>query len=203
MEMPSVTSEFNLYLLGGLLAGCGLLMALERLGLPTTLKLPIKGDIKRESRFIAQYGQFVCTILVAVLVLQLDPDPHRRRQIAVAVAGTYLATTVSTLIKRLLGRVRPGRPDAGHFLGPSWRHDNQRESFPSNHSAAAVGLSVGLAIMYPQAAVTFWTLALCCAALRYLLDAHWPSDILGGIAVGYGIAHATFFLAARMWPGWA
>ena len=193
-------AHFNPYLLGALVAGCGLLMALERLGLPTTLKLPIKGDIKRESRFLAQYGQFVCTILVAVLVLQLDPHPLARRQIAVTVAGTFIATMVSTLIKRLLGRVRPGRPEAGHFLGPSLRHDNQRESFPSNHTSAAVGLSVGLAMMYPQAAVTFWVLALSCATLRYLLDAHWPSDILGGIAVGYGVANGTIYLAARLWP---
>jgi membrane-associated phospholipid phosphatase len=23
------------------------------------------------------------------------------------------------------------------------------------------------------------------ALLRYLLDAHWPSDVVGGVAVGY------------------
>jgi membrane-associated phospholipid phosphatase len=38
---------------------------------------------------------------------------------------------------------------------------------------------------YPHAAVTFWALALVCAVLRYVMDAHWPSDVLGGIAVGY------------------
>jgi membrane-associated phospholipid phosphatase len=197
-----VLTQFNPYLLGVLIAGCAFLMVLERLGLPTTLQLPFKGDVKRESRFLAQYGQFACTILVAVLVVQLDPDPPRRRQVFVTVAGTFLATMVSTVIKRLVCRVRPGRPRAGHFLGPALRHDNQRESFPSNHSAAAVALSVGLAMTYPQAAVTFWALALCCAALRYLLDAHWPSDILGGIAVGYGVAHSTSWLAVHVWPRW-
>jgi membrane-associated phospholipid phosphatase len=197
-----VGSNFNPYLLGGLIAGCAILMVLERLGLPTTLQLPFKGDVKRESRFLAQYGQFACSILVAVLVVQLDPDPSRRRLVGVTVSGTFLATILSTIIKRLCGRARPGRPNAGHFLGPSLHHDNQRESFPSNHSAAAVALSVGLAMQYPQAAVTFWVLALCCATLRYLLDAHWPSDILGGIAVGYGVAHATSYFAAHVWPLW-
>ena len=52
-----------------------------------------------------------------------------------------------------------------------------------------MALSVTLTLLYPQAAFTFWTLALACAVLRYILDAHFPSDVLGGIALGYGVAH--------------
>ena len=40
-------------------------------------------------------------------------------------------------------------------------------------------------------AATFWTLAVICGLLRYVLDAHWPSDIIGGIVTGYVIASAT------------
>jgi membrane-associated phospholipid phosphatase len=179
----------NLPLLIGLVVLCGVLMLLESRGLPTTLALKFKGDIKRESRLLAQYGQFVCTTIAALLVWQLDP-PHRRGAIVLVVA--VLATSlVSTLIKRLLSRVRPGRENAGKFLGPHWRHANERESFPSSHSACAVSLSVMLTILYPQGAATFWALALICAALRYVMDAHWPSDVLGGIAIGYAIAYAS------------
>ena len=63
------------------------------------------------------------------------------------------------ILKRLIGRVRPGREDAGKFLGPTFRHANYRESFPSNHTACAVALSAMLAHLYPQAAYTFWGLA--------------------------------------------
>jgi membrane-associated phospholipid phosphatase len=189
----NVLHDLNGYILGGTAAGCGIMMGLERYGLNTTLKLPFKGDVKRESRFLAQYGQFVSTALAAILVVQLDSDPVRQKLVLPMVAGTVLAMLVSTSIKRLVGRVRPGRPQQGQFLGFTLRHDNQRESFPSNHSAAAVGLSTGLAIMYPQAAGTFWALALIVALLRYLMDAHWPSDILAGIAVGYGSAHLAWW----------
>jgi len=106
------------------------------------------------------------------------------------------------IIKRLLGRVRPGCEGAGKFLGPTWKHDNNRESFPSSHSACAIALSAGLAWMYPNAAVTFWTLAVICAALRYLLDAHWPSDILSGLALGYACAGASWWYFVVMHPGW-
>jgi len=176
-----------------LLVACVVLMLLERRGLRTTLALTFKGDIKRESRWLAQYGQAVCTALAAVLVWQLDP-PRRPKVIALVVA-VVLATLIATLIKRLVSRVRPGRANAGKFLGPSWSHANFRESFPSSHSASAVALTVMLSAMYPAAAPTFWVLALTCAGLRYLLDAHWPSDVLGGIALGYGIAHGVVWVA--------
>lgn len=174
---------------------CAGLMLLERRGLKTTLKLTFKGDIKRESRWLAQYGQAVCTALAAILVWQLDP--LRRSKVLPLVAAVIIATIIATLIKRLVSRVRPDRENAGKFLGPSWSHANYRESFPSSHSASAVALTVMLSILYPAAAPTFWVLALTCAGLRYLLDAHWPSDVLGGIAIGYGIAHGVAWYAFR------
>lgn len=182
----------NVWLILILLAASLAMMLLERRGLRTTLQLPMKGDIKRESRFLAQYGQLVCTALAALLIVQLDHGRDSRGPragLAVPMcAGVLLATTSSMLIKRLLGRIRPGRENAGKFLGPSMKHSNHRESFPSSHSASAVAFAVGMSAMYPSAAITFWALALVCAALRYMLDAHWPSDILAGIALGYASA---------------
>ncbi len=174
-----------------LLAGCAILMVLEWRGLPTTLSLTFKGDIKRESRWLAQYGQAVCTVVAAILIWQIDS--HRDRAVPVLVA-TFGATLVATVIKKSVSRVRPGRENAGKFLGPSLKHGNFKESFPSSHSACAVALSATLAMLYPDAAVTFWVLAIGCAVLRYLLDAHWPSDVLGGIALGYACAHVTLYV---------
>jgi membrane-associated phospholipid phosphatase len=179
----------NWILLSSLIAACLALMLLERAGFPTTLVLNMKGDVKRESRWIAQYGQAVCTIIAAVLIFQLDPIG--RSKIVPLLIATFGGSLFATLIKRLTGRVRPNREHAGKFLGPSFRHANFRESFPSSHSASAVAMSAMLAHFYPQAAATFWTLAILCAALRYVLDAHWPSDVLGGIAVGYAAATIT------------
>jgi membrane-associated phospholipid phosphatase len=187
-------TTFNLPLLLGLLAACAVFMVMEFRGLKTTLALNMKGDVKRETRWLAQYGQAVCTGVAALLVWQIDPSPARGRK-ALIVIGTVAAVSVAAmLVKRLASRVRPGHEGAGTFLGPTLRHNNRHESFPSSHSAAAVSLSVTLAVLYPQAAATFWGLALACAALRYVLDAHWPSDVLAGIALGYALAH----LAAKL-----
>jgi undecaprenyl-diphosphatase len=175
----------------GLLGASGAMMILETWGLPTTLTLSFKGDIKRESRWLAQYGQFVCTAVAAALMIQLDPHWWRFRAAGVVVLAVTATSIIAMLIKRLVSRVRPGRENAGKFLGPSWKHANYKESFPSSHSACATALSVMLSIYYPQATATFWTLALMCAGLRYVMDAHWPSDVFGGIALGYAVAYGT------------
>jgi membrane-associated phospholipid phosphatase len=185
-----------------LLGACLVLMLLENRGLRTTLALHFKGDVKRETRWLAQYGQSLCTPIAALLVYQLDPGGHAtrvHRAIAV-VAGVGAASVLALILKRTLGRVRPGRENAGKFLGPSTKHANYRESFPSSHSACAVALSALLAMWYPAAAPTFWGLAIGCAALRYILDAHWPSDVLAGIALGYVVAQATHAIMQR--NGW-
>lgn len=179
----------NVVTIVSLLAACGVLVLVERSGVRTTLNLHFKGDVKRETRWLAQYGQLVCTLVAALLVWDLD----RRglRLAAPIVVAVVAASFVVMVLKRTLGRVRPGWEQAGQFLGPTRGHANYRESFPSSHTACAVALSVMLARIYPDAALTFWTLAMVCAALRYVLDAHWPSDVVGGVAVGYAVAHAT------------
>jgi membrane-associated phospholipid phosphatase len=186
-------------LLAILLATCAALLLLEFLGVRTTLSLEsrMKGDVKRESRWLAQYGQSVCTPVAAALVASLD-RAHGLRHAAVILIAVIAASILCMVLKRTFGRVRPGREGSGRFLGPTLRHANFRESFPSSHSACAVALSVTLAAYYPHAALVFGTLALVCAGLRYVLDAHYPSDVLAGIALGYSVAHATLWAAARL-----
>jgi len=169
-----------------ILPACLILLIIEKLGVRTTLELQFKGDVKRETRWLAQYGQSVCTPLAGILIWQLDVA-HRKEAVAMVVT-VFAVSIVAMLLKRLLGRVRPGREGAGKFLGPTFRHANWRESFPSSHSACAMCLSGFLAHLYPQAAITFWTLAILCAGLRYILDAHWPSDVLAGSALGIAAA---------------
>jgi membrane-associated phospholipid phosphatase len=177
----------SLLCVGILLVTCAILLVLEMRGVRTTLSLSFRGDVKRETAFLAQYGQSVATPVAAILVWQFYPQNFR---MPIAIVSSVLATSISCMIlKRLFGRVRPNRENAGKFLGPSFKHANHRESFPSSHSACAVALTVALACLFPQAKITFWVLAIITAVLRYVLDAHWPSDVLGGVALGYIVAH--------------
>ncbi len=171
---------------GSLFVMSAILMFAERKGAPLVLSMDLRGDLKRESRWLAQYGQGACSVVAAILIYLLDPRRfrHNAHPGVVLLAVVLVTSIICLLLKRLLGRVRPGRDDAGKFLGPTLRHQSWRESFPSSHSASAIAMSVVLAKLYPPAALLFWALALICASLRYLLDAHWPSDITFGIALG-------------------
>ena len=200
----------SLTLLFILLAATIALLLVEHRRLPSALNLPLKGDIKRESWWLQQYGQSICTPVAALLVWELDPDDGATRK-AVTLLVTVAATSlVAGVLKRLFGRVRPGREPAGKFLGPSFklRGVSHRHSFPSGHTASAIALTAILAAFYPHGWTTFWFLAIACAGLRYILDAHWPSDIVAGMAVGYVVAFAGMklvppifdFIARIAWP---
>lgn len=187
-------SHIDPTLLGLLILSCVALLVLEFLGVKTTLSLEksMKGDVKRESRFLAQYGQSVCTPIGSVLVWALDKHDGLKK--AIVLSGIVLGVSVvCMLLKRCFGRMRPGKPNAGAFTGPSWKHSNARESFPSSHSACAVAFSVVLAHYYPGGLIVFWALAIVCAGLRYVLDAHYPSDVMGGIALGYVLAKVALY----------
>src|SRR5271168_1393676 len=153
------------YIVSALVVCCAAMMVMERRGLPTTLTLSFKGDVKRETRFLAQYGQLVCTLFTALLIWQIDKT--RGLRICEALWSAVIGTTVvATIIKKLLGRARPRSEYAGKFLGPSLKHANYKESFPSSHSASALAYGTVLAMAYPSGAATFLGLAITCAVLR-------------------------------------
>jgi membrane-associated phospholipid phosphatase len=101
--------------------------------------------------------------------------------VLIVVAGNGILTT---LVKHLADRVRPALNPVAETLGPS---------FPSGHSswsaaffaAAALLLSRGrsrraLAVIAGVAA----GLAVTVAGSRVLLDVHWLSDVIAGLALG-------------------
>lgn len=152
----------------------------------------VGSDLRREARAVEQFGQVVSSILVIGLIWQLDP---RRRRLLPAIAATFVAAAgVVTVMKHAVGRARPAAGEAGEFLAPAnGETDAKAQSFPSGHSASAAATAVVLTALYPRARYTFWTLALAVAALRFVNNAHWLSDVVAGITIGYVTARATWY----------
>jgi membrane-associated phospholipid phosphatase len=101
-----------------------------------------------------------------------------------------LAPTLEWAFKNLVGRPRP----EGVALG-----------FPSGHSTAAAaffGALMFLAGALPPR-LCAWVRALAMVMIvlvgmaRVMLRAHWPSDVLAGIALGLALAAAAGLLASR------
>jgi undecaprenyl-diphosphatase len=103
------------------------------------------------------------------------------------------APLLEGLLKEAIGRSRPEHSSLG---------------FPSGHATAAAaffGAVIYLAdSLPPLVRVVVRVLAvvviLLVAVARVVLRAHWPSDALGGVALGLGLAAAAALIADRLDP---
>ena len=111
-----------------------------------------------------------------------------------AVAGSGLATD---LVKWIVGRSRPGRFDIDGVLSfTPFASDSIFFSFPSGHATSVTAAALA-AILFMRRfrwlGVALLAFAAVVAVSRIAVRAHFPSDVIGGIAIGasftYGLAH--------------
>jgi len=155
----------------------------------------LRGDIRRESIWLEQYGQYVCTISVILAVALCDKE-GRRKSLAIVIV-CLLTVLVSYALKDLCGRSRPMMFDDLHLQPGQWvwggiiqgiTGGSGYASFPSSHTTGAFALSAALAWYYPRARGIFYALATIVAGLRVLNTAHWLSDVLAGALIAVTVA---------------
>jgi undecaprenyl-diphosphatase len=91
------------------------------------------------------------------------------------------------IVKPLVARSRPFE----HVVSDARVIQHPRPitpSFPSGHSAAALAGAVSLARVWPQARWALAVLAALIAYSRIYVGVHFPSDVLGGLLLGAGVA---------------
>lgn len=140
---------------------------------------------------------WVLTAIVLATALAEWVQGRRRAALVWVVAG-MVGLFVGWAIKRGVARPRP-------HLGP-WLVFPHDFSFPSGH---ALGTSLvypllawRLSARYPAARAWFWLAAILIVVWvgigRLYLGVHWPTDVLGGWAIGAFIAwRATYAFRAR------
>lgn len=133
------------------------------------------------------HGSGVIVILLALMLCGIPKG--RLLQILILAAG---AGVTANLLKSLFTRVRPYAREALSVAenstafqemasGSFW--DASLRSFPSGHSATAVGFAIGLAYVFPRARWLFLALALAACYQRVYVGAHYPSDVLWGAVI--------------------
>jgi undecaprenyl-diphosphatase len=118
----------------------------------------------------------------------VDRDARRERLLA-GLFGAMAAALASTLLTRVLPfRARPALDGSVAFhleRGTAWLVNNN--SFPSDHAALFVALVVGLLAVSRWLGILSAVYVIVVVLLpRLYLGYHWPSDMLGGAALGVG-----------------
>jgi membrane-associated phospholipid phosphatase len=192
-----------------LLLASGLFLLLAVAALTVDLRLAawcksqqFPSDLKKFFGLTEVFGHGLGVGLILVAIWQLD----RQRLWALprVMATAYGAGLLADLAKLLLGRTRPEFADLhgrvlDTFVGwlPMLSGGSRQQSFPSAHTATAVGLALALAWLYPRGRWLFLGLAVCVACQRISHKAHFLSDTLVGAALG-SLSAALFLRAGRV-----
>jgi undecaprenyl-diphosphatase len=136
-------------------------------------------------RFFAQDGQVLFLLLLAALFFARGKWRSRngRHGVAAAGFGALLALGVAQVIGSMWDRPRPYEAHAGDshllFLSPS-----PDPSFPSDHATGAYAIAFAILLRHRKAGIVALVLATLVSVSRVALGTHYPTDVLGGAALG-------------------
>ncbi len=168
----------------------------------TMAELP--GDLKRvfdlSEIFAHGFGIFLVVVGIWTLV------PEKRRFLPRLISCAVIPSLTVQLVKLLVARRRPtaflnrdGSVEFPERIFDTWlgwlpqQELNLKyisQSFPSAHTATAIGMAVGLSWMFPRGKILFFTIAFLSASQRITSLAHWSSDVFFGAAIAFVMAGA-------------
>jgi membrane-associated phospholipid phosphatase len=96
------------------------------------------------------------------------------------------ATFAKDLAKNRIDRARPRSAKGGHVKKPTKGEHTGKEmtSFPSGHSAGAIAAARAFSREFPEYAAPALGLGTAVAAVQIPRMAHYPTDVVAGLAVG-------------------
>lgn len=147
------------------------------------------------------FGLAAGTALLALVVFR----QRRRagRAVLAALLGVGFADLLGArLFKPLIGRVRPSfalAEDLVRVLVPA----ANTGSMPSNHAATSFAMATVVTLAERRLGWVAWPLAVAISLSRVGVGVHWPSDLLGGAALGMTTAAGAWWLSGLAWRWWS
>ncbi len=155
--------------------------------------------VKQLGELLTGFGDSAWLILTSILLFfqgragykLLKTARARAQALYVSWIGAYLFTTVvfsgllANLLKRAIGRARPDHfHDYGMFSFTPFSGHSAFESFPSGHSTTVGAFFAAFALLFPRYRVAFIACAIWLGMTRVMVGAHYPSDVIAGLAFG-------------------
>jgi membrane-associated phospholipid phosphatase len=148
-------------------------------------------DVVKVMRIVNVAGDW--KLLLPATLLMLAVFHRARRTWWLWIALMVAAPIAEGLLKIAVGRSRPFSPAYG---------------FPSGHATAAAAYFGALIYLAEDLSPTVRrivrtsavTLMVLVGIARVMLRAHWPSDVVGGFALGLALASAAAIIAAEEQP---
>jgi undecaprenyl-diphosphatase len=150
--------------------------------------------VDRVVEFLSQYGLLALALLVAAWcwwrVARRAPDaPAAVAGAAWSVLAAAVALLLNIPIRALVQRPRPYDEHDGLAV---LAHDHNTFSFVSDQATFAAAVAVGLFMVSRKAGTLALLLAVAEGFTRVYLGVHYPTDVVGGFALG---AATTLLLA--------
>jgi len=133
---------------------------------------------------------------VAAFGLWLLARPGSGSRWKLASASALAAAALGLLVNRVVAAFwdRP-RPYESHPAAHVWGGRSHDPSFPSDHASAAFGIAFAVFFFDRLVGSFFLAAAALIAAGRVFVGAHYPADVLAGLAVGLACAIVVVRLA--------
>jgi membrane-associated phospholipid phosphatase len=149
----------------------------------------VPGDL---ARLVTLSEAFAYGGTVALIILMAATLDGRRWRVVPRLAITaFGAGLLADGVKLLIARERPSIANlSGHFFDtfvgwlPLFQGNHRLQSFPSGHTATAVGLAIALSTLYPRGWWLFASIAALSGFQRIESESHFLSDVLVGAAIG-------------------
>lgn len=110
----------------------------------------------------------------------------QRKAAAVGIVSMLTAQLIANAMCKQLYERR--RPPADMIPHDGVEKRPETSSFPSGHTAAAVGFTTGVALTSPWLGAAAAVPAVMVAVERVCAGAHYPSDVVAGASIGVGSA---------------